>query len=238
MNRRNRTRTALRIALASLVGLLAVWVPPRASAACHSFTISGSTVKEGEPSTVTVRRDNTLDDSSVQIRTSNATAKAPPDYKATITRVEFTNEQSRTVKIPTVEDKVPEETETFQVKLGSAQGCRSFNTDYQYGPPATVTINDDDVGAPPVPTVKPTPEPTDAPRATSSPKDTPSPSPSPKKTPNPTPTETPEETLEALPTLAPEDDDGLNAGLIAVAVGAFLLASVLAFLLTRAMRTR
>ena len=232
-------RTALRLALVSSVAFITLWVPPRASGACHSFTISGSSIKEGEPSTVTVRRDNTLDESSVQIRTSNQTAKAPPDYKATITRVEFTNEQSRTVEIPTTEDKVPEETETFQVKLGAGQGCRSFNTDYRYGPPATVTIKDDDAGAPPVPTVKPTAEPTQAPRprATASPTDTPSPSPS--KTPKATPTETPEETLEALPTLEPEDDDdGLNTGLIAVAVGAFLLACVLALLLTRAMRTR
>jgi hypothetical protein len=126
----------VRIALAIIVGWLALWVPPRASAACHSFTITGSTVTEGERSTVTVRRDNTLDESSVQIRTSNGTAKAPPDYEATIRRVEFTNEQSRTVEIPTAEDKVREETETFQVKLGAGRGCRSFNTDYEYGPPA------------------------------------------------------------------------------------------------------
>lgn len=237
MSTSNRIRNVARVVLAFVVCLLAIWTAPGAGAACHSFTISGSTVAEGQAATVTVKRDNTLDESSVQIRTSNGTAKAPPDYKATITRVEFANEQSRTVRIPTAEDKVPEETETFQVKLGSARGCRSFNTDYQYGPPATVTIKDDDLGAP-VPEVTATPAPTQRPRPTATPEDTPSPTPKKTPKPTPTPTETPEETVEALPTLAPEDDDDLNTGLLVVAAGAFLLAAILAVLLTRAVRGR
>lgn len=228
-------RRVSRVCLAFVVGWLGVWLAPHASAACHSFTVTGTTVTEGEKAKVTVRRDNTLDESSVQVRTANATAKAPPDYEATITRVEFDNESSRTIEIPTAEDKVGEDTETFQVKLGSGRGCRSFNTDYEYGPPATVTIKDDDERAAPAPV---TAAPTEAPEPTRTPADTATPSsPSPSKTPTPTPTETPEETVTPLAAPVDDEDDGLDPWLVGVAIGAFVLAGVLALLLTRAMRT-
>ena len=228
-------RSGLRVALALIVGFLGVWVlPPRADAACHSFTITASSpVTEGEPVKVTVRRDNNLDSSSVQIQTANGTAVAPSDYESTIERIEFTNETSRTVEIETNEDKVGERTETFTIKLNSARGCRSFNTDYQYGPPATVTITDDDGAATAKPTAAPTAEATA--RATSTPEATPSPSPS--TSPTASPTATPEESAIPLPTPEP-DDDSLSPWLVAVAVAALVLAASGALIATRVRRGR
>lgn len=229
-------RSGPRIMLATFVALVGTWAAPRVDAACHSFSVkTNSPVTEGEPVKVTVTRDNNLDESSVQVQTANATAVAPADYDSTIVRVEFTDETSRTIEIDTNEDKIGEETETFHVKLNSARGCRTQNTDYQYGAPATVTIKDDDGDV--VPTLKPTAEPTSRPtstaRASSTPKASPSGSPTAEPTENPTPE--PEESAIALPTPEP-DDDGLEPWLVAVAIGALVVAAVGALIATRVRR--
>jgi hypothetical protein len=230
-------RSALRITLAILVGFIGIWLAPRANAACHSFTVkTDSPVTEGEKVKVTVSRDNNLDSSSVQVQTGNRTALAGADYDSTITRVEFTNETSRTIEIATHEDNVSEGTETFEVKLNSARGCRTFNTNYQYGPPATVTIKDDDgaATATPAPTAKPTAEATASSEATSTPEETASASPS--GTPTAEPTESPEASAIALPTPEADDDDGLSPWLVAAAVGALVIAAGGALIATRMRR--
>ncbi len=222
-----------------LLALAGVWAAPRVDAACHSFAVkTDSPVTEGEKVKVTVTRDNNLDESSVQVQTANKTAVAPSDYDSTIARVEFTNETSRTIEIATKDDDVGENTETFQVKLNSARGCRTFNTNYQYGAPATVTIKDDDEGgatASPKPTEKATAEPTSTSEATATPKDTASPSPS--GTPTAEPPESPEASAIALPTPEP-DDDGLSPWLVVAAVGALVLAAGGALIATRMRRER
>lgn len=229
-------RSALRISLAMLVGFIGIWLSPRVDAACHSFSVkTNSPVTEGDKVKVTVSRDNNLDESSVQVQTKSITAVAPSDYDSTIARVEFTNETSRTIEIATNDDSVGEETETFEVKLNSARGCRTQNTDYQYGSPATVTIKDDDEGgatASPKPTEKATAEPTS--EATSTPEETASPSPS--GTPTAEPTESPEASAIALPTAEPDDDNGLSPWLVAAAVGALVLAAGGALVATRMRR--
>ncbi len=220
-----------------VLGIAAVWAAPRADAACHSFTVkTDSPVTEGEKVKVTISRDNNLDESSVQVQTGNKTAIAGADYKSTITRVEFTNEMSRTIEIATVEDNVGETNETFEVKLNSARGCRTQNTDYEYGPPASVTIKDDDGAAIPTPkpTAEPTAEPTSTSEATATPEDTASPSPS--GTPTAEPTESPEASAIALPTPPADDDDGLSPWLVAAAIGALVLAAGGALIATRMRR--
>ena len=228
-------RSALRVVLVMVVGLIGVWFAPRVDAACHRFTVTtNSPVTEGEKVKVTVKRDNNLDESSVQVQTANKTAVAPADYQSTIIRVEFTDETSKTIEIATKEDAVGEETETFQIKLNTGRGCRSFNTDYEYGTPATVTIEDDDEGgatATPKPTTEPTAEPTT--EATSTPEATASPSPSAEATDEPT--ASPEETAVALPTPEP-DDDGVSPWLVAAAIGALVLAGGGALIATRMRR--
>jgi hypothetical protein len=230
-----KPRSALRIALAMLVGFMGLWLAPRASASCHSFTVTtDSPVTEGNKVKVTVSRDNNRDASSVQVQTGNKTAIAGSDYEPTITRVEFTDERSRTIEIATEDDNVGEDNETFQVKLNSARGCRTQNTDYQYGSPATVTIKDDDDGVVPLtpkPTIKPTAEPTS--EATSTPEATASAAPSAEPTDEPT--ASPEETAVALPTPEP-DDDGLSPWLVAAAIGALVLAASGALIATRMRR--
>jgi hypothetical protein len=220
-------RTACRIVLAIVVGSIGIWLAPRADAACHSFTVkTDSPVTEGDKVKVTISRDNNLDSSSVQVQTGNKTALAGADYDSTIERVEFTNETSRTIEIGTHDDNVGEKDETFE----------SFNTSYQYGSPATVTIKDDDgnATATPKPTAEPTAEPTSSAKATSTPKDTASPSPS--GTPTAEPTESPEPTAIALPTPEADDDDGLSPWLVAAAVGALVLAAGGALIATRMRR--
>jgi hypothetical protein len=232
-------RSALRISLAMLVGFIGIWLSPRADAACHSFSVkTNSPVTEGEKVIVTVSRDNNLDDSSVQVQTKSVTAVAPADYDSTIARVEFTNETSRTIQIATKDDKVGEKSETFEVKLNSARGCRSFNTNYQYGPPATVTIKDNDGGASatPAPTAKPTAEATASSETTPTPKETASASPS--GTPTAEPSASPEASAIALPTPEGDDDGGLSPWLVAAAVGALVLAAGGALIATRMRRGR
>lgn len=227
-------RSGIRIAAAMVVASAGIWFAPRADAACHAFTLkTNAPVTEGEKVKVTVLRDNNLAESSVQVQTKSFSAVAPGDYTSTIERVEFTNETSRTIEIATREDDIGEKDEYFEVRLNSARGCRTQNTDYEYGPPAKVTIEDDDGdAAPPTPkpTEEPTAEPTSTVRTTSTPEATASASPS--STPTVEPTETPEETALALPTPEP-DDDGLSPWLVAAAVGALVLAASGALIATR-----
>jgi hypothetical protein len=231
----HRTLRAFFVLLFVLAG---VWAAPLADAACHSFTVkTNSPVDEGEKVKVTVSRDNNLDESSVQVQTGNKTAVAPADYQSTITRVEFTNETSRTIEIATKEDGIGEDTETFQIKLNTGRGCRTFNTDYEYGSPATVTIKDDDGGGGATATPRPTEEPEDTPEPTTRPTSTPeaTTSASPSAEPTEEPTASPEETAIALPTPDP-DDDGLSPWLVAAAVGALVLAAGGALIATRMRR--
>jgi hypothetical protein len=226
----------VRGALVLLVTCLAVIFGPRASAACHSFTVSTSSpVSEGNKVTVTVKRDNNFRPSSVQVRTVNGTALGGADYQPTITRVEFTNETVRTLQIATTEDNVHESDETFQIKLENAQGCE-VNRNYQYGTPATVTVKDDDPGVPGTTPPK-TPAPTAAPTGTAH---TASPSPTTtataKASKSPKPTSTPTGTPATAVAAPVEEDKGISPALAVIAIVAFGLAAAGAVLAARMRR--
>jgi hypothetical protein len=230
-------RTILRACLAGLIGLSAIWFSPRAQASCHSFQVEvKATVTEGSDVTVIVTRDDDLDDSSVQLRTSNGTATAPGDYDATIQYVDFTDETSKTVKIATTEDDIGEKDEYFWLKLGSARGCRAYEDSYEYGEPAKARISDDDGDATAEPTAEATEEPDDdgSPEPTASPEATESAEPT--EEPTAEPTEEPSPSAIALPTPEAEDDDDLNPALVGAAVAALVLAGAGALILTRMRR--
>lgn len=215
-----------------LVGA-SLWFGPRASAACHAFTVGATaSVNEGGKATVVVERDGDVADSSVLVSTVDGTAKSPTDYTPISQRVTFTGTQTqKTVSVQTREDDVTEPTEAFQVKLSDGEGCTPGST-YTYGNPASVTIKDDD----PVATATPSPTPTSQPTATPSPTPTATPTPSPTPTTSASPSATPSETPLFTPIRAVEDDG--FPWLPVLAVVGFLAAGGAALLLARMRRNR
>jgi hypothetical protein len=153
----------------ALVAAVAAVAPPRALAACHAFIVSvnPATVAEGGTVTVTVGRDFNANPSSVDVSTVNGSAVAGQDYTGVQRTLSMSTETSQSFTVATTNDTAPEAAETFKIHLSNGSGC-SVNPNFQYGPDATVTIQDND--AAPAPTAAPTAPATAAPttaRATS-----------------------------------------------------------------------
>lgn len=138
--------------LATLVAAGMALSVPSAFAACHAFTISASptTVTEGGTVTVTVKRDGALNPSSVDVRTTDGSARSGQDFAGGRKTISFTTETAKSYTIAIINDTTPEPAETFGVQLvaGSGSGC-AINPNFSYGPPVTITIGaSDQPGAP------------------------------------------------------------------------------------------
>jgi hypothetical protein len=118
-----------------------------AYAACHAFdiSVSPSSVSEGATLTVTVTRDGAVMPSSVDVRSVDGTARAGSDFPAVRRTVAFTSEVQKSFTVAITDDKAAEGSEAFRMELvqGSATGCE-INTNFSYGPPASVTIKPSD----------------------------------------------------------------------------------------------
>ena len=104
------------------------------------LNIIDDTVEEGEQAqfTVTLSRTSTRT-VTVDYATADGTAEAGSDYTAASGTLQFApGEASKTIPVPTVEDTVEEQTETFTVTLSNPSGAT-----IQDGT-ATGTITDDD----------------------------------------------------------------------------------------------
>ncbi len=132
-----------------------------ATAACHIFTISATSVTEGAAVTVTVQRDNSVADSSIRVTSEDGTAKAPGDYAAVDKTVSFTgNSTQESFQVATVNDAAAEQAENFTLKMSNPGGC-AVNPNFDFSDTATATINDNDQIAPaPTTTSKPIANPT------------------------------------------------------------------------------
>lgn len=180
------------IAVATLAVGALLLLAPRASAGCHIFTATPEQpVDEGKKVKVHIERDNGFNPSSVRVRTVDGTAKAGADYEKFDQRVSFTNETRKTIEISTKQDDAIEDDETFTIELSEGQGCQ-VNPNFGYGPPAKVTITDDE-----------TPETTDIPTPSPTPTGSVSPTPGASASPSPAPTDadqSPEATSDPSPT--------------------------------------
>ena len=108
------------------------------------LNIADATVEEGEVAgfLVTLSRIATQT-VTVAYATADGTATAASDYTSTSGTLTFASgEAAMTIRIPTVEDDIGEETETFTVTLGSPNGATLEDV------AATGTITDDDPFAP------------------------------------------------------------------------------------------
>lgn len=198
--------------VASLAGAIALSERP-ALAACHSFTVQVEppALREGDRVTVTVRRDAAIAPSQIDVSTADATATAGEDYEGVDRTVAFTDETQLTFEISTTDDDVDEPAETFRVRLSNPRGC-SVNPSFVVGPPARVTLRDDDAAPPPTVTPSPTTEAGD-------------------ETATPTPLPSPTFTERAA---GEEDGGGLSAAALAgILAAALAIALVVAGLLWR-----
>lgn len=137
------------LAVAVLLGWsLAVAAPP-AEAGCHSFTVAASPdrVREGATVTVTVRRDNAINPSQVDVSSVDETARGGQDYPTVRQTIAFTGtDTQRTFTVATTDDRVSEQGETFRLHLSNPGGC-AVNPNFVIGPDARVTIDDNDAAA-------------------------------------------------------------------------------------------
>lgn len=133
--------------VATLVAAGMAALVPSAFAACHAFTISASptTVTEGGTVTVTVKRDGALNPSSVDVRTTDGSARSGQDFTGGRKTMSFTTETAKSYTIAIINDTTPEAAETFGLELvaGSGSGC-AINPNFSYGPPVTITIGASD----------------------------------------------------------------------------------------------
>jgi hypothetical protein len=114
-----------------------------------SFTIgSNGAVTEGANSVFTITKSGTTSSScSVNYATAAGTATAGSDYTTTSGTLTFTSTQtSQTVNVPTIDDSIVENAETFSMALSSPTGGSTLGTPSS----ATATINDNDGLQPPV----------------------------------------------------------------------------------------
>src|SRR5262249_24922806 len=105
------------------------------------FELANYSVNESNTAKVKVSRLNGADSYSVSYSTQDGTAKAGVDYTETSGVVTFiAGELSKTIDIPTLNDTVDEDNETFTVVLSN------LPPDVTLGNPSTttVTITDDD----------------------------------------------------------------------------------------------
>ena len=232
-------RAAFVLALvATVVGLTAL----PAFAHCHAFSFDQSSYNVSESAghvTISVSRDGSYADSSVQYSTVDGTAKAGSDYTAKSGTISYTGSQlTKQITIPIIDDSKHESTETFQVTLHDGAGCDNIPGEYSYGPPTTVSIKDNDAASNPSPTPTRTHHAT--PKATPAKSSTPTPTPTPTKTktprPTPTPSESPSPTPTATNTLAAApaaSKGGLSGGSVAGIVVAVIVAGGIAAAVVR-----
>ena len=107
-----------------------------------TLSIADAATSEGDPVVFTVTLTGTRTGSvTVDYATTAGTASQGSDYTHTSGALTFaTNETSKAISVPTLEDTTEEETETFTVILSSPSGAT-----IQDGT-ATGTITDDDDG--------------------------------------------------------------------------------------------
>ena len=116
------------------------------SALAANISINDVTVTEGGTATLTVSLDAAVERGTVRVdyATQNGTALAGQDYVATSGRVTFRRgEQTQQISVQTVQNSVPEPTETFNVVLSNPS-----RGDTIVKATGVVTINDDDVAQP------------------------------------------------------------------------------------------
>jgi len=179
-----------------------------AFAHCHAFSFDQSSYSVGEGAghvTISVSRDGSYADSSVQYSTVNGSAKAGSDYTAKSGTISYTgSELTKQISIPIIDDSKPESTETFQVTLHDGAGCDPYSQ-FVYGSPATVSIKDNDkvIAPKPTPTHSHTPTPTPTPSN--------NPTPTPTKTTKKSPAATPSKTTSPSPSPSPSQTSTLVA---------------------------
>ncbi|HEX2849257.1 MAG TPA: Calx-beta domain-containing protein [Acidimicrobiales bacterium] len=162
-----RLRAGAAIAVATIAGAsLAVAAAP-ARAASGDVTISPSSVRtaEGDGSvTLTVRRSGVgLAAGSVTWRTRDGSAHAGSDYRAAGGTLTFAvGENAKQVTVTILDDRVTEADETFEVEL---TGAGSGGAVASVGPPAVVTIADDDAPTAGATRLAPAPAPPPSPGA-------------------------------------------------------------------------
>lgn len=113
-----------------------------------SFSISNASAVEGGSLTFTVSKSgSTSQNYSVNWATANGSALAGSDYTAGSGLLTFTAAQaSKTIVIPTINNSVYEQTETFYINLSAASGGATISDSQGAG-----TISDDEVpNTPPV----------------------------------------------------------------------------------------
>ncbi len=113
-----------------------------------SFSISNASAVEGGSLTFTITKSgSTSQNYSVNWATANGSALAGSDYTAGSGLLTFTAAQtSKTVVIPTINNSVYEQTETFYINLSAASGGATISDAQGAG-----TISDDEVpNTPPV----------------------------------------------------------------------------------------
>lgn len=191
------------VALTALI--LATFPFPPAAAACHSASFVPDEYKIDEKEdTVVVAVQNpggVPGDRSVDYETVNGTAKSGSDYTKKSGTLTFNpGHTSEVIEIPIKDDSADENNETFQVRLKAKPS--SCITEASIGPPATVTIQDDDEK----PIVQPTPTKTSPKPSTAS------------ASPSPTLT-SPSPTSSAI-AAADSGDGGLSGGAIVGIVAA------------------
>ena len=105
-----------------------------------TLSIADAAASEGDPAVFTVTvSGNRTGSVTVDYNTAAGTASQDSDYTHTSGSLTFaTNESSKTISVPTVEDTVEEQTETFTVTLSNPSGAAIQNGT------ATGTITDDD----------------------------------------------------------------------------------------------
>jgi hypothetical protein len=220
------------VTIGILVGgfLLGLAVP--AFAPCHvgSFVGAPYQVAEGAGKVVIIYSNGAgaQPGGTVDYRTSNGSATAPADYKATSGTLRWgaaggtasaaaINPAYRSFEVPIHQDARDEKAETFRIVMSHFTGCFDASMSEKI---AVVTIADDDnAPAPQQSTQSPSPQ-TSAP-AKSSPTAHATPTPSARQTTAASPTPTPTPTSLAAPETG--SDGGLSGGGLAAIVGGVIV---------------
>lgn len=138
-------RSGLAMTVVVTLGLM-LWLAPAAWAACHRFSleVSPTSASEGDTVTVTVGRDASVADSSVQVSASDGTAQSGSDFDVLDARINFTGESvEESVTFDILDDGEAESSETFTVGLSDPGGC-DVNPNFSLADDVTVTIAADE----------------------------------------------------------------------------------------------
>jgi hypothetical protein len=209
-----RFTTLLAATLTAMVSAI-----PTAFAACHvaMFSTDKYEISEkGGKVVIGVQNPGPAEgDRTVDWETVNGTAKAGTDFAGASGTLSFTpQETSHVIEVAISNDQKHENEEQFTVRLKARPGsCISQDS---IGPPATVTITDDDPKSIAIPTTTPTKTKAPTPSPTSrqsSPAPTPRPTSRPSSTASPSPSPSPTVSPVAAPDVA--SDGGLSGGALA-----------------------